>query len=102
MLVLLSFIYAIAVLTVNDVSKICHLTSDASSKWYDIGLMLGVKDVILKIIERNNHFNETDCYKLMLMMWLRSHPHTVDDLAAALEQSRIGCQDIAKRCEQSL
>ena len=86
----------VAILARHDFAKVCRLASDASDKWYELGLVLGVKDEILIRIQEKNSSNKAICFNAVLKVWWLNC-RNVDDLTAALEQSHIGCQDIAKR-----
>ena len=75
------------------------MASEASGKWYDLGLQMGISNRMLNEIGRNNSYNKAACFEQMLKEWLRSLTfdiRTVDSLAAALEHIQVGYPDIAK------
>ena len=54
-----------------DLHKVQTLLWDTRSKWHNIGLALGVDPTTLEAIKRSNHHVVDDCFKEMLLVWLR-------------------------------
>ena len=80
-----------ALLTIKDLAKVRHLTFQASSRWHDIGLALGLQEPALEII-RHDFQTADECHKKMLSEWLKmiTPAPTLETLIAALKQPYVG------------
>ena len=84
--------------TENDVQELMNLLTLAASKWYELGLQLGVQDGLLKIIQKN-HRNDCEAQlREMLMERLnQGEPLTWGTLVEALESESVHAHEVAKR-----
>ena len=74
-------------------------TFDAQTKWYFIGLYLGLTPLILSAIKSNNpSFQEQ--YTEMLLGWINGGPATVKRLIDALEANTVQMNGIANRLKE--
>ena len=101
---LLSCFLCVAVLTIKDLAKVRQLTFQASSKWRDIGLDLGLESGTLDKI-KHDFQSADDCYREMLSVWLKkiTPAPSVETLIATLKQPYVGyaylVQDVQKAFE---
>ena len=81
----------------KNLPKVRTLIHKACSKWYDLGLELGIEDVTLDIIESNCHGDVETCFRKMLSEWLKMiNPRpSWEGLIAALKKSYIGHKKLA-------
>ena len=84
--------------TENDVRELMNILILAASKWYELGLQLGIQDGLLKNI-RSNHRNGCEArLREMLMERLnQGEPLTWGALVEALESESVRAHEVAKR-----
>ena len=57
-----------------------------TTKWYNLGLQLGIKDTELDVIEQNNSKDIDVCKRKMFQTWLRITPNpSYEQLVEALK-----------------
>ena len=77
-------------LETEDLSTVHEELYDARSKWYDLGMKLGVKVAVLDRI-RQQFSNSSDCLREVLQHWLQSSPcPTWERVCAALRSCTVG------------
>ena len=83
-------------LKVNDLPQVYRSVFDARTKWYDIGLELGIDAETLNCIEKENPRQLQDCLRNMLKTWLeRAHPRpTWEALIEALKSPLVDREDL--------
>ena len=86
-----------ALLTIKDLAKVRRLTFQASSRWRDIGLELGLHQQTLDRI-KHDFQSADDCYIEVLSEWLKliNPAPTLETLIATLEQPYVGCADLVQ------
>ena len=94
MIVANSFYIGTALLTVVDLNTVRSSIWDARSKWYDVGLELGIPAATLDAIRVNKQSCE-DCYTEMLKRWLEGSNQTWSTLADALRSPSVGMGALA-------
>jgi len=86
-------------LTPESLALVIEELFEASPKWYDTGLMLGLSYSILDNIKHQNE--ERDCFREMLKAWFK---HAQDcswkALVGALNTSLVGEQGLGGRLEK--
>ena len=80
----------------------CHLAAlirfaKEIEDWETLGVYLGIKNVVLKEIKKNNHHQSGPARKDMLMTWLDGGKATRANFIEALED--MGHLDIAQKIE---
>ena len=77
---------------------ILRTTWEARAKWFYVGLELGIKLEVLHVIEMNNHSMIADCFKEMLVQWLKiARPvPTLAAFANAFRSPTVGFGHLAK------
>ena len=82
----------------SDLRSVRRATWDARSKWYDVGLELGIDPGTLDSIKSNNDSNESR-FTAVLLAWLRTvRPRpTLTALAEALRSPTVGCGHLAEQ-----
>ena len=83
-------------LTSNSLGKVLNLLWNARTKWFNLGLGLGIDQETLKMLKRN-YPNEDDCFREMLSEWLKTIDPTWEELIAALTQPSVGCEHVAAK-----
>ena len=68
---------------------------NAREKWYVIGLCLGINEVDLDIIEKDNQRDTDSCFIKMLKLWFNGFSGTWQILIDALRDNSVGCHDLA-------
>ena len=76
--------------------KIQNSTWDARSKWYNVGLALGLSPNTLDVIGRNHRDICEDCYRTILKEWLGKKP-TLSSLAEALRSPSVNMGHLAEQ-----
>ena len=76
--------------------KTQNFTWDARSKWYNVGLALGISADTLDAIRRNHQGICEDCYTTVLREWLREEP-TLSSLAEALRSPSVNMGHLAEQ-----
>ena len=94
-----TFISFLGVINIKDILKALKQGSFSSSKWYPLGIHLGLLPATLKDIEANHRGDVRRCLAECLESWLNKGDHcTWDSLADALET--IGENATAKEIRQ--
>ncbi len=81
-------------LTIDDLHKVFEALNNASLKWYNLGLALGLKFAFLTGLESQNIDNET-CLRKMLAEVLNTRHVTWSDLSDALRSPTVGLNLLA-------
>ena len=83
-------------LSILDLGTVLSTTLSASSRWYNVGLGLGISPDTLDVIDRNHRGDCGDCYRNVLAEWLRrADPSpTWRTLAEALKSPLVGMSDL--------
>ena len=64
-----------------------------TTKWYNLGLQLGIKDTELDVIDENNPKDIDACKRKMFQTWLRITPNpSYQQLVEALKTAREICE----------
>lgn len=86
-------------LTTADMSIVLNATWDARSKWYNVGLGLGISVASLEAMCSSNQENCERCYTKMLTEWLtRASPKpTWTALAEALRFPSVSMEHLAEQ-----
>lgn len=82
----------------DDLASIQTALWEGRSKWYDIGLQLGLTPGTLDAIQRTNHHVADDCFRETLKEWLSS-PNlkpSLNRLADALKARPVGLEQLAE------
>ena len=87
------------ILTVSDLAKVQDKIWEARTKWYQVGLLLGVSVDTLDVIQYNHPTNCDQCITDMIKEWLRASDlqRTWEVLAKALESPQVGHSNLAKQ-----
>ena len=81
-----------------DLALILEELYEARSKWYNIGLNLGLQADTLDAIKEEN--SSSECFREMLKTWLQCDlERSWKALAKALGGKAVGRPDIAKKIE---
>ena len=82
----------------SNLRSVRRATWDARSKWYDVGLELGIDPGTLDSIKSNNDSNESR-FTAVLLSWLRAvNPRpTLAALAEALRSPTVGYGHLAEQ-----
>ena len=93
--------FAVALVPDNLV-KVRDLVSEATSRWEDLGLELGLKESTLEAIKEDKS-NVHRRFRAMLSAWLHKvgAPPTWEALIAALREGSVGLPDVASRIEET-
>ena len=83
-------------LTIKDLNRVLNGTWDARSKWYKVGLGLGIPAATLDTIELNKQKGE-DCYTEMLKQWLEESNRTWSALTDVLRSPSVGMDALADK-----
>ena len=85
-------------LTVNDLASVQRAVWEGRSKWYNIGLELGLKVGTLDAIRQTNHHVADDCFRETLKKWLSSSnlQPSLRSLADALKVPPVGLELLAE------
>ena len=83
----------------KNLPKVRDLIHKARSKWYDLGLELGVEEETLKTIRKDNNYETEACFRDMLSAWLKMVDPcpSWEGLIAALKKSCIGHEELADK-----
>ena len=92
-------LYFAGELTTDDLCHVLKTVWEARSKWYYIGLELGISPGTLNAIKKNNNQDPDDCLTAMLEYWLNNgNPKpSWAQLAKALKSPMVGCAQLAKK-----
>ena len=85
-------------LTVDDLAAVQRAVWEARSKWYNIGLELGLTVGTLDAIKQSNHYDIDGCFTEILKQWLRNFKlePTLNSLADALKSPTVGLAQLAE------
>ena len=85
-------------LTSNDLAKVLKALWEARSKWYNLGLELGISPGSLDAIKRDNIHISGDCFSAMLREWLMRDepPPTWHSLSNALRSPTVKMRELIK------
>ena len=83
----------------KDLSQVLVKTWDTRSKWYHIGLFLGIPAGTLDAVRETQRGDCDKCYTEMLKVWLRGvYPQpTWSALSDALKSPSVGCGKLAQQ-----
>ena len=85
-------------LDTDDLRRVKNMTWDARSRWYDVGLELGMLADTLDAIRMDHRDYCGPCYTNMLKVWFRNDPNpTWSSLAEALRSPAVGLDDLAEK-----
>ena len=86
-------------LTPDDLCDVLEAVWEARSKWYNIGLQLGITSGTLDSISKANNQNPDDCLTAMIKDWLRSgRPKPLwAAVARALKSPMVGYAQLAEQ-----
>ena len=86
-----------AYLTLDDLASVRNAASDAAVIWFDLGLNLGLKHLLLARIRGDFQNQAAECLREMLTEWLKNATPraTVEGLVRALELAK--CHDVAEQ-----
>ena len=91
-------------LSEKDLSRILNELCSAKSKWYSIGIQLGLEISVLDSIRKEYRENADDCLcHIMFVAWLKSSsqvPKTWSTLADVLEGQTVGFGELATKIEE--
>lgn len=79
-------------LSIDDLREVLKAVWDARTKWYYIGLELGIEPATLDAIEKD-HKSSDDQFRHMLKKWLMNSkiPPTTETLSKALRSLTVDC-----------
>ena len=76
---------------------------EGRSKWYNIGLQLGLTAGDLDAIQRTNHHETEDCFTATLLKWLRTCERpSWSSLARSLRAAPVGLGELADQIDPSM
>ena len=85
----------------EDLSDVQDELWEARSKWYNIGLCLGIPPSDLDVIEKDGRDTAT-CFRNMLLKWLREGKNcTWEALIKALSSPSVGHTTVANSIQQN-
>ena len=96
----LSFVYiGLDILAITDLAKVQIKIWKSRTKWYHLGLLLGVPVDTLDAIQYNHPTNCDQCFTDMIKEWLRASnlQRTWEALAKALESPQVGHSNLAEQ-----
>ena len=85
-------------LTSSDLAKVLKALWEARSKWYNLGLELGISHGSLDAIKQDNLHVTGDCLSAMLREWLKRDqpPPTWHSLSNVLESPTVNMGELIK------
>ena len=83
-------------ITLQDLSSVYRVTSEARNKWKNILLALDVSETTVSSINKRFQGNPKDCYCEGLSEWLKGGKRSFQDLISALSSPTVGHNDIAE------
>ena len=91
--------HSIGQLNDKDLLLVLDKTWDARSRWYHIGLALGIPAGTLDAEKKTHQSDCDDCYTSVLKIWLRGvDPQpTWSALSDALKSTSVGCGHLAEQ-----
>ena len=92
--------FAVALVPDNLV-KVRDLVKEATSRWFDLGLELSLKESDLEVIKANDS-DTGGRFTAVLYTWLKmvSPPPTWEALIAALKKDSVGLPNVANKVEE--
>ena len=90
-------------LTEKDLPEIVNELFGARSKWYFIGLQLGLEASTLDSIRKDYRESTDNCFCQVIIVWLKSSSHatkTWSTLADVLKRQCIGFEELAAKIEE--
>ena len=87
----------------GNLIKVFNLSSEATTKWFELGLELGLKYSQLEVIRVNNRQDVKSCFREMLHEWLNTAdpPPSWEALIEALKTDSVGLPAVARTIENS-
>ena len=90
-------------LTIKDLGSVRMDTFEARSKWYDVGLDLGIPVDELDQIQDEHHGKTMDCHRAMLKCWLKAGENTTwAALIEVLRSDVVEENSLAQKLEEKL
>ena len=88
-------------LTVDDLRVLMEELNNVSSKWYDVGMYLGVSVGRLDVIKKQ-YSDLTDCFRETLKTWLQTYvpPPTWVNIVEVLRSRTVGEARLAAELER--
>ena len=85
-------------LTIEDLGDVLEVVWEARSKWYNIGLKLGISAGTLDSICKATSQNPDDCLTAMIKEWLKNGKPKPSwtELAKALKSRMVGYAQLAE------
>ena len=85
-------------LTITDLRKVQKAAWDSRDEWYNIGLELSIDPGTLDAI-RSDHAKTKDCFREMLITWLKmvQPKPTLAALAEALQSPTVGFEHLSEQ-----
>ena len=80
----------------GNLGKVQDLIWDARPKWFNLGLNLNIDQATLTAIKQSNS-NVDDCFRDMLLEWLKSVEPPWEELLVALRKRSVGHKQLAKK-----
>ncbi len=94
-------VQAVFLNTHTHLGDIYSRTFEARTKWFNIGLQLGVPKHTLDSISTNTHlYNDEDYYREMLKCWMKEGSAKMSDLVEVLEGPTVLMFDVAKKARE--
>ena len=94
------FILTLGSLGPNDLRKVQDTLWEARMQWYNLGLGLDITPDSLDSIKQTNTGNTDQCFRAMLIKWLREHQRpTWSALAEALGSPSVGLSHLAEKIQ---
>ena len=93
------YILALGYLSIDDLGDVLEAVWEGRSKWYNIGLKLGISAGTLNAIKKNNNQDPDDCLTAMLEYWLNNGKPKPSwtELAKALKSPMVGYGHLAEQ-----
>ncbi len=100
-----SYLIYLVDLVSDNLRKVINLLLDVASKWYELGLQLGVKESYLKSIEHDyGHRGAQTCLREMLSVWLKMiDPRpSWESLLSSVRHSTVGNPALAQKIRKEV
>jgi hypothetical protein len=98
------YILIVGYLSIHDLGDVLEAVWEARSKWYNIGLKLGISAGTLDSISKANNQNPDGCLTAMIKDWLENgRPRSTPSWAAvakALQSPMVGHAQLAEQLPQ--
>ena len=92
------------ILTEGDIASVLRALWEGRTRWYNLGLELGIPLRTLDAIQQANRYVTDDCFRAALITWLRSlelHP-SWRSLTRALRADHVGLGELADQIKHTL